>query len=167
MIVTIWRHGEAGSAASDRQRPLTDSGTDDVAFGCHRCHDICTEHGLPAPGVVLHSSWLRTTQTADIIASAFTHATMAPSQALIPGSDPGLVERVLSGFTAGDAEPDHVVLVSHQPLVSRLVDHLLGDRGRVPALTPGGFATLRLEVPAAGCGELLFWALPPAYEAHV
>mgnify|MGYP001819884569 FL=1 len=167
MIVTIWRHGEAGSAPSDRQRALTDRGTDDVAFGCHRFHDICVERALPAPGRILHSSWARTTQTADILASAFTHALRAPCEALIPGSDVAHVDRDLSDVFTGEAPPEHLVLVSHQPLVTHLVDHLLGERGRVPSLSPGGLVALRLDAPAAGCAELLFWALPPSYEAHV
>jgi phosphohistidine phosphatase SixA len=167
MIVTIWRHGEAGSAPSDRQRELTDRGTDDVAFGCHCFHDTCIERHLPPPARILHSSWLRTTQTADILASAFTHAERGPCEALIPGSDVAHVDRALTDIVTGDACPEHLVLVSHQPLVTHLVDHLVGERGRVPSLTPGGLVALRLEVPAAGCAELLFWALPPDYEAHV
>ena len=32
MIVTIWRHGEAGRAISDRKRELTGRGTDDIGW---------------------------------------------------------------------------------------------------------------------------------------
>jgi len=166
MIVTIWRHGEAGRATSDRKRELTGTGTDDIAYGCHQLHETCLQRGVPQPQLLLHSSWLRTTQTAEIIASAFTHARVKPLQALIPGCAPVEVDRALEGLEERDRVP-HLVLVSHQPLVSRLVDHYLGLAGRVPALTPGGLVTLSLEVPAPGCGQLLFWALPPGFEAHV
>jgi phosphohistidine phosphatase SixA len=57
------------------------------------------------------------------------------------------------------------VLVSHQPLVSYLIDHLLGEVALVPALPPGGLVTMDLAAPARACGRLLFWALPPQYEA--
>ncbi len=33
MIITIWRHGEAGQASRDYERTLTDRGCDDVGFG--------------------------------------------------------------------------------------------------------------------------------------
>ena len=165
MILTIWRHGEAGRAPTDRQRELTDRGRDDIAFGCHRFHDTCTERGLPHPGRVLHSSWVRAVQTADIIGSAFSHAAREPFEALIPGMSERDVDAALQAL--GECSEEHLLLVSHQPLVSRLVDHYLGERGRVPMLNPGGLASLDLTAPAAGCASLLFWALPPEYEAHV
>lgn len=167
MIVTIWRHGEAASAATDRQRELTDGGRDDIAFGCHRFHDTCIERGLPHPDLILHSSWLRTSQTAEIIDSAFSHAKMRTLDALIPGSRVAEVDRAVDDILAMDQPPVHLVLVSHQPLVSRLVDHYLDTPGKVPPLSPGGFAVLELDVAGRGCAELLFWALPDAYEAHV
>ena len=95
MIVTIWRHGEAGSAVSDQQRELTDSGIDDVGFGCQQFQQICQQRGMPQPEHILHSSWVRTTQTAGIIASAFAHATLTTCQALLPGGTPGMVDTAL------------------------------------------------------------------------
>lgn len=167
MIVTIWRHGQAGSAATDRERQLTGTGTDDVGFGCQQFHEVCSERGLPHPEQVLHSTWVRTTQTADIIASAFTHAVMRPSTALIPGSSPADVDAALDELLSNTACPAHLVLVAHQPLVSRLADHYLGEYGKVPSLSPGALVTLELGVAAAGFGQLVFWARPPGYEAHV
>ena len=163
MIVTIWRHGEAGRAISDCQRELTGRGTDDIGYGCHQFHDICSARDIPHPQLILHSEWVRTTQTADIIATAFTHAGKRRERTLVPGSDVRDVDRTLQSLLDSDA-PEHLLLVSHQPLVSRLIDHYLADPGRVPALSPGGLASLRLESAARGCGELLFWALPPDYE---
>ena len=165
MIVTIWRHGQAGRAPSDRLRELTGTGTDDVGFGCRQFHDACHARELPSPELVLHSPWVRTTQTADIVASAFTHADMRALEALQPGSSVGAIELALVDLM--EAQPDllHAVLVSHQPLVSCLVDHLLGEVGQVPGLPPGGLVTMALEVPGRACGRLLFWALPPEYEA--
>ena len=165
MIVTIWRHGEAGSAASDRLRELTVRGAADVDFACHRFHDICHARGIPKPGLVLHSAWVRTTQTADIIASAFTHAGLSPNKALQPGGSIEAVDAALVPITVAESNVQHVVLVSHQPLVSYLVDYYLGCMGRVPSLSPGGLVTLDLPLPAVDCGLLLFWALPPEYEA--
>ena len=167
MIVTIWRHGQAGSAFTDRERELTGTGIDDVGFGCRQFHEVCEERGLPHPDLILHSTWVRTAQTADIIASAFTHAKKQPARALIPGSLLADVDGLLEEVRSADTCPAHVVLVSHQPLVSRLADHYLDNGDRVPSLTPGALVSLELEIAAAGCGRLLFWAMPPGYEAHV
>lgn len=166
MIVTIFRHGEAGSAASDRQRELTGQGEDDVGFGCTRFHEICHNRGIVHPQLILHSPWLRTEQTAGIIASAFSHATLQSVPALKSNSTTAAVDSLLEGLWRSDTRPSHLVLVSHQPLVSELMDHYLGVAALVPALPPGGLATLELEVPAQDCGKLLFWAFPPAYESE-
>ncbi|RLQ22974.1 hypothetical protein DWB85_05905 [Seongchinamella sediminis] len=164
MIVTIWRHGEAGRAATDRQRTLTDNGRDDIGYGSQRFREHCEARSLPAPGLILYSEWLRTTETADLIAGAFTHARCECSPALIPGSRVAQVDALLAQQLEPGDGPEHLVLVSHQPLVSQLVDYYLGERGQVAPLVPGGLATLRLEVPAAACATLLFSAQPPGYE---
>lgn len=165
MIVTIFRHGEAGDAANDRSRELTDSGRDDIAFACRQFHRACESRGLLHPQRIFYSPWTRTLQTAEILAAAFTHAATAETKALRPGSTTGNVDAALEKYANPLPADGHVLLVSHQPLVSQLIDHYLGERGRVPGLTPGGLATLRLDVALAGCGQLLFWALPPEYEA--
>ena len=165
MIVTIWRHGEAGSAVSDRLRELTGQGMDDVGFGCHRFHEICEKRDIGHPELILHSEWVRTTQTADIIANAFTHARIMRLGAVVPGNTPADVDRALEPVITAEEAPTHILLVSHQPLVSRLVDHYLADAGAVPLLSPGGLVMLDLSAPQRGCGRLLFWALPPQYEA--
>ena len=160
MILTIWRHGEAGSASRDEQRELTVHGADDVGFGCQQFHQACEGRGIAQPSRILHSPWLRTTQTAEIIAGAYSHAALAPSEALRPGATPEDVDCSLGAY----AEDEHLLLVHHQPLVSRLIAHYLDDAGLVPFLTPGAFASLALEVAAPACGTALFWAVPPEYE---
>ena len=164
MLLTIWRHGEAGRAATDRRRELTDKGFDDVGFGCHQFHAALAARGLPPPDQVLFSPWVRTAQTARVIASAFTHAAIQELAPLRPGATAQAVEAALVGMEASAPAPVHVVLVSHQPLVSQLVDHFLGAGNQVPGLPPGGFATLALEVVAPACGTLHLWAVAPEYE---
>lgn len=165
MFLTIWRHGEAGSAATDRLRELTDQGTDDIGFGCHQFHTLCEARNIPHPDTLLFSEWVRTAQTTEIIALAFNHAARKSCGALIPGRCEADVDTELLALQQADTDIAHVVLVSHQPLVSHLVDHYLGDAGLVPPLIPGGFATLELSVPGEGCGTLMFSAQPPNYEA--
>ena len=167
MIVTIWRHGEAGRASSDRLRELTDQGVDDVGFGCIQFNGMCNDRGLPHPDMICHSPWVRTTQTADIISSAFSHAAIQVMDGLRPGSDARTVDSALSKLLqAAEQAPRHLVLVSHQPLVSRLVGHYLGEAGKVPPHSPGGLAALEMEHPGRGCARSLFWAMPPHYGAE-
>ena len=164
MNVTIWRHGEAGRAPTDRQRELTDKGFDDVGFGCQQFHAACHAREISHPVLILHSPWVRTAETAEIIASAFTHATRRSTAALEPGASVQDVDDMLAQL---DGEPAHLLLVSHQPLVSQLVNHYLGPEALVPPLSPGAFVTLALDVPARACGRLLFWAVPPEYEVGI
>jgi phosphohistidine phosphatase len=165
MILTIWRHGTAEEGVNDRLRELTGSGRDDVGFGSHRFHAICLARTIPHPQKILHSPLVRTTQTAGLIAAAFTHASLAADKALQPGDSVAAVDTVVDESMGSDSE--HLLLVSHQPLVSRLVEYYLGKESSVPFITPGGFVTLSLEDTAPGCARLLFWALPPEYEARV
>ncbi len=149
-------------ASSDRERELTARGIDDLGFGTEQFLQLCEQRGLPQPTAILYSRWLRTSQTADIIGSRFTHARAQACDALVPGQRPADVDAMLQEQIQAQA---HILLVSHQPLVSSLVDHYLGQPGRVAPLVPGGFACLQLDVAAAGCAQLLFSAQPPEYGA--
>jgi len=165
MILTIWRHGTAAEGEDDRLRELTDAGRDDVGFGSHRFHEACITNNIPHPHTILHSPLVRTSQTAEIIAVAFTHASVRAVEALQPGNKPAAVDESVSRFIDVHMPQQHIVLVSHQPLVSHLVEYYLGDVRSLPFLAPGGLVSLSLDVLAPVCGRLLFWALPPEYEA--
>ncbi len=166
MILTIWRHGQAGSAPSDRERELTPLGREQLIEGCKHYHRACQFAGLPLPGLLMHSPWLRTTQTARLIGNELLNVPIDSCEDLAPGRHIGDVTAVLAEVLATPGHPEHLCLVSHQPLVSRLIDHLSGDNGRVPPLVPGGLAVLELELPEAGCAHNVFWAMPPLYEAQ-
>lgn len=151
-------------AASDRLRELTATGRVDVERGSVLFRQHCRERGIAEPDRLYHSAWLRAAQTAEIICNALDITDAQDGAALLPGSQVHQVDEWLAGVPGA---PAHLVLVSHQPLVSRLTEHYLGDYGRVPPLSPGGQVTLSLEVAARDGGQLLFWSLPPAYEAGV
>jgi len=167
MILTIWRHGQAGSASSDRLRELTATGRADLALAAPQFQRACDARSLPQPSCLLHSAWLRTTQTAGIIAQALDITDLGTDGALLPSGSVRAVDASLAEVFDSSQLPKHLLLVSHQPLVSQLVNHYLGETGgRVPPLSPGGLTTLSLEAPAGNCAQLLFWALPPHYEAN-
>ena len=165
MIVTIWRHGEAGDAPTDFERPLSSTGEDDVGFGAHQFMLECQRRDLDLPDAILHSPLVRTTLTAEIIAGVFSQASMASEDRLKPGA--ALEDAVTAIADQTDADPllRHLLMVSHQPLVSGLINGLLGQEGQAPPLSPGGLVTLEVPFPTAGCAELVFWALPPEYGA--
>lgn len=162
MYLTIWRHGEAGYAVTDRQRELTQRGQQEVERGAGQFDSLCSASDIPPVAQIFYSEWHRTRQTMSIISAVLPGACVQTSQALIPGRRPAEVDAMLGeldGVSSG-----HVLLVSHQPLVSSLVDYYLGDPGRVPPLVPGGLVTLSFEVLASGCGNLVWCIQPPEFE---
>ena len=163
MILTIWRHGTAEYASNDRLRELTTGGREDLGFGSTRFRQAASLRNIPPVTTVLHSPWVRTTQTAQIIAIALHTPEVVSEAALRPGGALAGVDTLVSSYIESDSQ-QHIVLVSHQPMVSNLVDRYLGDAGLVPPLPPGGLASMSLDVVAPGCARLLFWAFPPEYE---
>ena len=164
MYLTIWRHGEAGDATRDRLRELTERGQQDIRRGWPKFARFCEQRGIALPDAILYSEWVRTRQTAAILSSQLPNAHSAACTALLPGRRPADVDTELELICR--AEPRaHLLLVSHQPLVSALVDHYVGEKNRVPALMPGAFATLDIDVLAQGCGAPRFCAQPPSYES--
>ena len=163
MIITVWRHGEAEQAISDEQRELSGKGLDDIGFGCHQFASHLRALNLPAPESVLCSPFLRSRQTADIIAAAFTHATVSDTEALVPGASVSEVNALVSRWAETAATDGHLILVSHQPLVSLLLDYWTAAPGSVPTLSPGALATVELAVTGPGQASVQFWCLPPDY----
>lgn len=164
MLVTIWRHGEAGAARSDRDRALTTRGANDIKHGCHQFQAACEAKNFGRPQAILHSPYTRTVETANILASNFKGASIKPLRVLEPGNDVAGVEAALDEQLLQGKAADHIILVSHQPLVSYLLNYLLGEAGRVPSLSPGALATVELDTTGQGCACLAFWAMAPKYE---
>ena len=164
MILTVFRHGEAADAASDYARRLTAWGEEDVARAGHALASACQARKIAPPDVLCCSPWIRTMATADILSLTLPAALAEVVAALQPGAKVRDVEAMLEERQAAGAPAAHMLLVSHQPLVSRLINHWLDEDGRVPSLSPGAFASLEMDSLARGCGHLLFWASPPTCE---
>lgn len=164
MLLTVWRHGEAVAGSPDLERTLSASGRDDIATGSRSFAAALIRRGLAPPTQLFHSRWVRTAQTAQIICNHLPEGVAVNElAALIPGSSRTGVEASLALAEAARNDGAHLVLVSHQPLVSSLIDSWLGERGEVPSLQPGAFAVLDMPVVAAGCATLCFYAVPPAF----
>lgn len=149
MQLYLMRHGQAGSAPVDRDRPLTES-------GMAECTRVLTRARLKLeipPRTLISSPYTRARQTAQILMRELSfdgELIIAPE--LTPDRAPWEVARLLDGITGP------VWLVGHQPLMGELLAWLTDT-------PPQGFATAgvaRLDLIAAarGCGTLQ-WQLAP------
>jgi len=161
LLLTVWRHAEAAPGSPDQSRALTEQGVLDIEHGARAFGARLRHYDLPPPTLVLFSRWLRTTQTADAICGALPGVASGTLKALIPDSDVAGVDDALVDYTGKET---HIVLVSHQPLVSALIDRCLGTRGEVPVLSPGAYAVLDTPWFTPGFATLLWWASPPDYQ---
>lgn len=144
MKVLLMRHAQAGwDAPSDRERTLTHVGRDQAE---RAADSLAQSAGIP--GRILHSPWLRTTQTAHIVAERLGVASCEPHDGLIPASD------FRRWGECWQAEGD--LLISHQPMVSQYLSWLCEAslRGKWP-MEPASWAMLDAEFFEAGCGQLL------------
>jgi phosphohistidine phosphatase len=150
------RHGiaEARSDAwpDDSKRPLTADGMTRVRKQAR---------GLARLGVsfdvILTSPFVRTRQTAEIVADAFDpRPHLMPTDALTPD---GTYAMVLADL-AKHARRTRIALVGHEPAIGELAARLIGSRYPIP-FKKGAVCCLAVDaLPPAGPGELR-WFLPP------
>lgn len=136
MLLTIWRHGEAASAPRDAERELTERGRSEVAATAEAFTRWLTQSGQPKVEQVRHSPLTRTSQTAAILHDRLRSVSCVVDQLLAPGADPA--NKVWRGIDA-----THVLLVSHEPFVSRAIA-VWSDDDTLPPLAPSGYATLEV-----------------------
>ena len=159
--IAILRHGEAEFGADyDAGRELTDIGIQDCCAAAKTLDDQFSKIG--GIEAIFYSPFVRTQQTADTVIDALAAFDSRPihvsaNKALLGDNTPLAVCQWL------DTLPyERIVLISHQPLVSCLVDWLvqgvdsfkLGGANNFP-FYPSSLAILSAEVPGQGCAELL------------
>ncbi len=155
MLLTLWRHGEAAYSRPDSQRPLTEPGVQHVRATVGFFRSLCQQRGLGRPIVCTHSPYVRTEQTASLIASELSLSEVLSRELLAPGQ---------TNYVSGDylsEESGHQLVVGHQPYLSQLID-VWCDTAAHTSLSPGGFAIIELNAPCRGGGELLYHA-PEGY----
>ena len=155
MLLTLWRHGEAAYSRPDSQRPLTERGVQHVRATVGFYRSLCQQRGLGRPIVCTHSPYVRTKQTASLIASELSLSEVLSQELLAPGQ---------TDYVSGDylsEESGHQLVVGHQPYLSQLIE-VWCDTAAHTSLSPGGFAIIELNVPCRGGGELLYHA-PEGY----
>ena len=67
MLLTLWRHGEAGFAMTDEARALTPRGREDVVSMTRGYVAWAGVSGLGPVSLLLHSPYQRTVETAELL----------------------------------------------------------------------------------------------------
>jgi phosphohistidine phosphatase len=131
MKLYAMRHAEAvdeAASGADEERRLTPRGRE-------RTRDAAD--GLRALGLrfdaILTSPLARAAETAELIAAAYADN---PAPQVLPALSPGVAVRELLAAIAGFSHDDEVLIVGHEPQLSRLVALLL---------TPDGTASIKLK----------------------
>lgn len=143
----ILRHGEASyNAPTDFDRELTEHGRAALSLQVVKHRQL-----LETVDVIFHSPLVRTTQTATLVKDLLSlDAPLLASGALLSESSPQSVTELLSSV-----DQQSILLVSHQPLVSRLIEYLSGGERNSCPMSAGSLAHLRYDIPAAQLADLV------------
>ncbi|WP_306518912.1 phosphohistidine phosphatase SixA [Rheinheimera sp.] len=143
--LVIMRHGEAEPQSSqDSQRQLTAKGRDEVSQMA-----LWLSQHYQAFDLVLCSPYVRTRQTAELMLKAqpaTTRLEILPE--LVPEGDSHQVQLYLDALRAENAEL-RVLLVSHMPLVSFLVETFT-KTGNTPIFETSGLVGIYYQPGEAG-----------------
>lgn len=148
MLVTLWRHGEAGSAPRDADRTLTAHGVSHVTASAELFKNWCQRSGVIAPSLCTHSPLVRAQQTASLLHDALAFSMTKECEKLAPGH----ADYVQGLFLEPNC--DHQLIVGHQPYLSHLIN-VWCDSAEHASLHPSGFATMQVTMASRGGAELL------------
>lgn len=149
MIIYILRHGQAeAQVTSDEARRLTRKG------------ELETEQVLAARAkefAGITSLWasplVRAQQTAQIAQQYLPGISLQTTSLLVPEADP---QALIDWLYSSQAETGAILLVSHQPVVGRLLGLLCGELEGFYPMGTSSLAAIKIEPVAAGLGELLW-----------
>lgn len=112
-MMNLWllRHGEAEpTQTSDIARNLTGTGVQEVLKTAQRLRKVPLD-------IVLHSPYVRALQTAQIVCEEIAYqGEIAQVEWITPDDNPKQVIKQLEAY-----EAENILLVSHQPLLGKLV----------------------------------------------
>ena len=138
----------------DAGRALVDSGSREVERVLGRCLSRMDNKTL----TLWTSPYRRARETAAIAARQLQLIVSEQTELLVPEASPTqLLERL---YQASQTQPTDILLTSHQPLVSSLLDLLCGPAGPAHYLKTGSLACIECEFPAAGLAHLAWLEHP-------
>jgi len=104
--------------------------------------------GRSPVSLLLHSPYQRTVETSALLGELLGPGSLKAGPSLAPGAYP-------EAFSESDySGHEHIVMVSHQPLVSQAIA-LWADDVTLAPLAPGGYSTLEITCLARGGATLL------------
>ena len=144
MRVSLMRHGIAeDDAPADRMRALTRAGSVQL----ERVLDRLCARGDWAPAAILHSPYLRTTQTAEAVARRFPDAPLVPVSALANDD--------LEGMLAAAGASRDPLLVGHMPTIGMLLAWMVNEPLDSMPFERAGFGLVDFDGEVApGAGRL-------------
>jgi phosphohistidine phosphatase len=157
VLLTVWRHGEAGIAATDDARPLTPRGRIDITAGAAGYAEWLKCVDCPPVASIWFSPTRRTEETAALLSAELAPTRIGVDEPLAPGAIP----EDFHEFDGG--EDKHIGFVSHQPFVSRAVA-LWADDSTLPLLAPGGYSLLDVLCLERGGASVLSHCPDPQQE---
>ena len=154
MLLTLWRHGEAGFATKDEVRALTPRGREEAIAMAQGYSTWAGELALGPVSLLLHSPYQRTVETAELLGEQLRPCSQKVDPSLAPGAYP-------EAFSENDySGHEHIVMVSHQPFVAQAIAVWVDDVTLAP-LAPGGYSTLGVTCLARGGATLLRYCPDP------
>jgi phosphohistidine phosphatase len=160
MELFLLRHGPAVERGTrgfdnDAARPLTAKGRRQVRKTAAAMKKLRADFDL-----ILSSPLLRARQTAEIVAASLKRQRrLKLSNALAPGSPPALLLRQLAREKPA---PERLLLVGHEPDLSRLISRLATGGGQLRLeLKKGALCKLEAGELSAGKCATLAWLLTP------
>jgi phosphohistidine phosphatase len=158
MIIYILRHGEAeakSSKKSDEERRLTSFGKSQLRKSLVIAKEIGTSIDL-----ILSSPLVRARETAEIAKEIFNVEKLEIDESLEPTRSPYEVFKSISKL-----EPSgHVLLVTHQPLVSSITAALLNWNENFLSFSTGTMAMIEVRELSSSPNGTLIFLLPPTIE---
>ena len=153
MKLLLLRHAIAvpadTSGIADEDRPLTSKGRKRFKKAARGLAEIGS-----TPDLLLVSPLLRARETAELAGKVW--GVKATPEPLLAGGTP----EALLAAVAAHSKPNVVVLVGHEPDLSRLLAHLIGGNGERLSFKKGGAALVELDDDTTSSGRLI-WFMPP------
>ena len=151
-MVYLVHHGEAVSASTVAQRPLTDTGR----ATAERLATELAQRGV-APVEIWHSGKLRARQTGEAFRLA---CNPLAAFTMVRGLQPADPSDILADRLAGETRD--VLLVGHMPHIARLLRRLLGRVGEEVGFPPHGVVALEPDSGGDPTRWREVWRLGPA-----
>jgi phosphohistidine phosphatase len=159
MNLYLMRHAiaiEPDENTEDSQRPLTEKGRKKLNKIARNLEKL--ELGFD---LILTSPYLRTRQTADVVADTLNikKSCIVESENLTP---PGFADKLVEEINAREAV-ENLLIVGHEPFLSQLIGVLVaGDASLSLDMKKAGLCKLSIEQLSYGRCATLEWLLTPA-----